>query len=66
MQWVGSFSTVRLDPSDEEGIGLVEVLGRVRMQVFLREYCAMIAAPLQCDVDGIPKEPHYVMLIPYC
>jgi hypothetical protein len=27
----------------------------VTMQVFVREHCTMIAAPVQCDVDGIPK-----------
>src|SRR5215813_12878564 len=46
----------------EEGIGLVEVLDRVTMQVFVREHCTMIAAPVQCDVDGIPKGSHYVLL----
>jgi hypothetical protein len=39
-------------PAKEEGIGLVEVLERVTMQVFVREHCTMIAAPVQCDVDG--------------
>ncbi len=28
------------------------------MQVFVREHCTMIAAPVQCDVDGIPKGSH--------
>jgi len=27
----------------------------VTMQVFVREHCTMIAAPVQCDVDGILK-----------
>jgi hypothetical protein len=39
----------------EEGIGLFEVLERVTMQVFVRDHFMMIAAPVQCDVDGIPK-----------
>ncbi len=30
------------------------------MQVFVRDHCTMIAAPVQCDVDGIPKRSHYV------
>jgi hypothetical protein len=30
------------------------------MQLFVRESCAMIAAPVQRDVDGIPKGSHYV------
>jgi hypothetical protein len=30
------------------------------MQVFVREHCTMIAAPVQCDVDGIPKGSHSV------
>ena len=37
-----------------------EVLDRVTMQVFVRDHCTMIAAPVQCDVDGIPKGSHYV------
>ncbi len=43
---------------------MVEVLNRVTMQVFVRGYCTMIAAPVQCDVDGIPKGSHYVSLPP--
>src|SRR5664279_4591367 len=30
------------------------------MQVFVREHFTMIAAPVQCDVEGIPKGSHYV------
>src|SRR5260370_16919461 len=30
------------------------------MQVFVRDHCTMIAAPVQCDVDEIPKGSHYV------
>jgi hypothetical protein len=29
------------------------------MQVFVRDHDAMIAAPVQCDVDGIPKRSHH-------
>jgi hypothetical protein len=63
-----SFRSIRFDspannvgpwPAKEEGIGLLEVLDRVTMQVFLREHCTMIAAPVQCDIDGIPKGSHY-------
>jgi hypothetical protein len=32
----------------------------VTMQLFVRDPCTMIAAPVQCDVDGIPKGSHYV------
>ena len=32
------------------------------MQVFVRDHFTMIAAPVQCDVDGIPKGSHYVLL----
>jgi hypothetical protein len=39
---------------------LGEVLGRVPMQFFVREHCTMIAAPIQCDVDGIPQGSHCV------
>src|SRR5207248_5286397 len=46
-------------PAKEEGIGLLEVLDRMTMQVFVREHCTMIAAAVQCDVDGIPKASHY-------
>ena len=49
-------------PAKEDGIGLVEVLDRVTMQLFVREYYTMIAAPVQGDVDGIPKGSHYVFL----
>jgi hypothetical protein len=42
-------------PAKEEGIGLVEVPGRVTMQVFVRDHLTMIAAPVQGDIDGIPK-----------
>jgi hypothetical protein len=47
-------------PAKEEGIGLVEVLDGVTMQVFVREHCTMIAAPVQCDVDGVPKRSRHV------
>src|SRR6266508_1592005 len=30
------------------------------MQLFVRDDCTMIAAPVQCDVDGIPKGSHCV------
>jgi len=30
------------------------------MQVFVRDHYTMIAAPVQRDVDGIPKGSHYV------
>jgi hypothetical protein len=39
---------------------LAEVLDRVSMQVFVREPFTMIAAPVQCDVDGIPKGSHHI------
>jgi hypothetical protein len=47
-------------PAKKEGIGPLEVLDRVTMQVFVRDNCTVIAAPVQCDVDGIPKGSHYV------
>ncbi|MEY2414658.1 MAG: hypothetical protein QOD84_3264, partial [Acidobacteriaceae bacterium] len=49
---------------EEEGIGLIEVLGRVTMQLFVREPFTMIAASVQCDVDGISKRPHYARVSP--
>jgi hypothetical protein len=51
-------------PAKEEGIGLAEVLGPVTKQVFVHEHCTMIAAPVQCDVDGIPKGSHYARVPP--
>src|SRR3954466_1258018 len=51
-------------PAKEKGIGLVEVLDRVTMQVFVRGDRTMIAAPVQCDVDGIPKGSHQVRIAP--
>src|SRR5882757_11152067 len=46
-------------PAKEESISLVEVLDRVTMQFFVHDPFTMIAAPVQCDVDGIPKGSHY-------
>ena len=43
----------------EECICLSDVLGRVTMQVFVRDHRTMIAAPVQCDVDGVPKWSHW-------
>ena len=37
----------------QEGIGPGEVFDRVTMQLFVRDSCTMIAAPVQRDVDGI-------------
>jgi hypothetical protein len=36
----------------------------VTMQVFVREHCTMIAAPVQCNIDGIPKRSHYATVPP--
>jgi hypothetical protein len=36
----------------------------VTMQVFVRDHFPMIAAPVQCDVDGIPKGSHCVSISP--
>jgi hypothetical protein len=36
----------------------------VTMQVFVREPFTMIAAPVQCDVDGIPKGSHCARVPP--
>src|SRR5574341_1710685 len=38
----------------------VDVLDRVSMHVFVRDHDTMIAAPVQCDVDGIPKGSRHV------
>jgi hypothetical protein len=36
----------------------------VAVQLFVRDPFTMIAAPVQCDVDGIPKWSHYVRVPP--
>jgi hypothetical protein len=41
-----------------------EVLRRVTMQFFVREHGTVIAAPVQCDVDGIPKGSHCISVTP--
>src|SRR5262245_42001455 len=51
-------------PTQEEGIGPIEVLDRVTMYVFVRDHFTMIAAPVQCDVDRIPKGSHCVRVPP--
>jgi hypothetical protein len=43
---------------------LVEVLDRVTVQVFVRGDCTMIAAPVQRDVDGVPKGWHFARVLP--
>jgi hypothetical protein len=42
----------------------MKVLDGVTMQVFVRENYTMIAAPVQRDVDGIPKRSHYARVPP--
>ena len=39
-----------------------DVLDRVTMYVFVGVHHTMIAAPVQRDVDGIPKGSHYVRI----
>ena len=51
-------------PAKEEGIGPTEVLSGISMQVFVWDDCSMIAAAVQCDVDGIPKGSHYARVTP--
>jgi catechol 2,3-dioxygenase-like lactoylglutathione lyase family enzyme len=48
-------------PAEEEGICLSEVLGRVTMQVFVRGDFTVLAATVQCDVDGISEGSHCVI-----
>jgi hypothetical protein len=45
---------------------VVDVLGRVTMQVFVGDPHAMIAAAVQCDVDGIPKGSHCLFVWSLC
>src|SRR5215813_6301860 len=51
-------------PAEKEGVGLGDALDRVTMQVFVRDHLKMIAAPVQCDVDGIPQGPHFAIVPP--
>jgi hypothetical protein len=51
-------------PAKEKGIGLGDVLGGVTMQLFVRDPFPMIAAPVQCDVDGMTKRSHHARLHP--
>src|SRR5262249_51416216 len=44
--------------TEEESIGLLEILDRVPVQVFVRNDCTMITTAVQGDVDGIPKGSH--------
>src|SRR5947209_7352124 len=61
--------------ANQEGIGVLEVLDGVTMQVlwhavasceggFVRDAFTMIAASVQGDVDGITKRSHYARLQP--
>jgi hypothetical protein len=45
-------------------IGPHEVIDRMTMQGFVRGHGAMIVAPVQGDVDGIPKRSHGVSVPP--
>jgi hypothetical protein len=45
-------------PAKEERIGPIEVLGRVTMQLLIRDHRTVIAATVQRDVDGIPEGTH--------
>jgi hypothetical protein len=51
-------------PAEEESIGLGDVLGRVTVQVFVRDHHTIFAAPVQSDVDGVPQAPHCVRVRP--
>ena len=43
------------DTAKDEGIGPLEGAGGVPTQIFVPGDCSMIAAAVQCDVDGVPK-----------
>ena len=52
----GSASNVVVrHPAKEQGIRLFEDLARVTMQLFVGEHRAIIAAPVQGDIDRLPK-----------
>jgi hypothetical protein len=46
-------------PTKDKGVGLAEDLGRVTTQAFVGRDCTRIAAPVQRDVDRVPKISHY-------
>src|SRR6266446_2841868 len=50
---------VRAKGSIQSGRAPVRAGGRNAASI-VRGHCTMIAAPVQCDVDGIPKGSHYV------
>jgi hypothetical protein len=54
----------RKSPDQREAHRLGRCFHRVTMQVFGRDHFQMIAAPVQCDVDGIPKGSHGVSVSP--
>lgn len=37
----------------------MEVLDHATMQVFLQDFYTIIAVPIRCDVNGMPKGSHY-------
>ena len=45
-------------PAEKKGVGPVEVLDRVTVQLFVGDDSAVVAAPVQRDVDGIAQRPH--------
>jgi len=49
-------------PTEEKGIGLLDVPGVVTVHLFVRDACPVIDAPVQGDVDGVPKGSHSVLL----
>jgi hypothetical protein len=51
-------------PPEAEGVGLHRGSRRVTMQHFFRQHCTMIAAPVQCDNNGIPERSHYARVPP--
>ena len=53
--WMEPFART-IDPAKKYVVS--STLDRVTKQVFVGCECTMIAAPVQCDVDGIPKGSH--------
>jgi hypothetical protein len=54
----GSFHHLVDDPSKQQGIGPVEILDRVTMEVLVDKTSAMIAAAVESDVDGVAQGSH--------
>jgi len=54
----------RLPLGKQQGIGLIENICRVTVQLFVRGDRTVIAAAVQCDIEGVPKGSHVAKVRP--